>query len=127
MKYQEFVKKVNEIYNTNIFYSPYTFDIEEDDKKEETVYFKDYLDNVYIVDIDLESFEIKNFHSIERKNFSIKLFESMNTNLQEENNNLKCIVYDSKKEIEYLKKIESQNDGIKKFAQETILKAIKGE
>lgn len=122
MTYQELTNKLNEKYNTNIFYSNYNLEI---DNKQADIKFKSKLNEEFYVNVDVETLEFKKIFTFIFVDFST--IESIaKGNQQDEVDKLKVDIKFLESENKDLKNSVSSHNAIKDFAQDTILKAIKG-
>lgn len=128
MKYSELVAELNKKYETDVFYKFYEgFDAEiEDYTTQTTVHFKSQIGEEFTVDIDLKTLEIKSIYTY--KSIDIKTIEAIAKGSQTDK------VKKLEKKVNELEvsaglqaqTIKSQRAALN-YAQETILRAIRGE
>lgn len=123
MRYSEFIEKLNQHYHTDIFYKDYDCDMSD-------------LDNAYInvrtgtnksmsVDVEIETYNIKNFYisgyiSYEELSLLTK-FDKVSDVFKLEKELAK-----EQENTDYWRNKDRENNAVKEFAQDTILKAIEG-
>ena len=122
MTYQELANKLNEKYNTDIFYCDYHLNV---DGKEADIKFKSKLNEEFYVSVNVETLEFEKIFRFSFVDFST-VESIVKWNQQDEIDKLKANVKFLESENKNLKNSVSSGNAIKDFAQDTILKAIKG-
>ena len=123
MRYSEFIEKLNQHYHTDIFYKDYDCDMS--DTSNAFINVRTGTNKTMSVDVEIETYNIKNFYisgyiSYEELSLLTRFNEVSDVA------NLNRELAREKENVDYWRNKDRENNAVKEFAQETILKAIEG-
>lgn len=124
MTYKEIVEHLNNTYNTDIFYSDY--DGEFGDRTVVFIDAKSKLGKNFSVEVNPITLEIGSVIINKLTVEDIKILSNVDSNLFEKTQTLSLELAKEKENTDYWRNKDRENNAVKEFAQDTILKAIKG-
>lgn len=124
MTYKEIAERLNNLYSTKIFETEYNGDVGESSSIWLDVGTK--IGKPLSVEVNPTTYEIGSvvIHKLSVKD--IETLSNADSNLYKKVQNLSLELANEKENVEYWRNKNNENNAVKEFAQDTILKAIEG-